>query len=358
MTLVKETLGHPFGGQKVSQKCLVTGIGGFIGRNLATQLIAGGHYVAGLDVNCAGAICDRLHNVDITNPLSIAPFEGVGTVFHLAGKVHALSEVIQEDSEYFRINTEGTRNVLEAARRAGVRRFILFSTVKAMSRDEDHMCVRKAGAREEWLAERRPWKEEDGIEPDTPYGRSKLEAERLVLHGGFIPEPVVLRLCMVYGPRAKGNMQKMLAAVSQHRFPPLPEVGNRRSMVHVSDVIQAAVLAAIHPAAVGEVFIVSDGHTYSTRQMYDLMWRALDRKPSKCSIPLWCLRGLGLVGDGISRLRGRRFAFDSDALEKLIGSAWFSSKKIEERLGFKPEWDLEKALPEMIAELKRTSGER
>ena len=59
------------------------------------------------------------------------------------------------------------------------------------------------------------------------------------------------------------------------------------------------------------------------------------------------------MGDAIGRLRGRRFVFDSDALEKLLGSAWYSSAKIESRLGFKPEWNLEKAMPEMVAELQR-----
>jgi nucleoside-diphosphate-sugar epimerase len=124
-------------------------------------------------------------------------------------------------------------------------------------------------------------------------------------------------------------------------------------MVHVSDVIRAAVLAAEHPSAVGEVFIVSDGQSYSTRQMYDLMCLALGRTPSRWNVPLWGLRGLGHIGDQIGRLRGRRFVFDSDALEKLIGDAWYSSAKIEKRLGFKPEWNLEKAMPEMVAELQR-----
>ena len=49
--------------------------------------------------------------------------------------------------------------------------------------------------------------EEDRVEPDTAYGRSKLAAEELVLHGGYVPEPVVLRLCMVYGPQAKGDRE-------------------------------------------------------------------------------------------------------------------------------------------------------
>ena len=47
------------------------------------------------------------------------------------------------------------------------------------------------------------------------------------------------------------------------------------------------------------------------------------------------------------------FLFDSDALEKLVGSAWFSSQKIENMLGFNPEWNLEKALPGMVAEMRK-----
>ncbi|MEI6395768.1 MAG: NAD-dependent epimerase/dehydratase family protein [Verrucomicrobiota bacterium] len=54
---------------------------------------------------------------------------------------------------------------------------------------------------------RRALTEEDCIEPDTAYGKSKLAAEELVLHGGYVPEPVVLRLCMVYGPQAKGDRE-------------------------------------------------------------------------------------------------------------------------------------------------------
>ena len=194
---------------------------------------------------------------------------------------------------------------------------------------------------------RRALTEEDCIEPDTPYGKSKLAAEELVLHGGYVPEPVVLRLCMVYGPQAKGNIEKMIEAVRHHRFPPLPEMGNRRSMVHVQDVVQAAVLAGTHPEAVGQVFIVSDGQTYSTRQLYELICRALNRKVPGWSVPIGVLRGLAVVGDLIGKARGRRFVFDSDALAKLTGSAWFSSDRIQTRLGFKPQWTLERALAGM-----------
>ena len=332
---------------------LVTGAAGFIGRLLLGKLARRGCRLRGLDLATACAACSDYHCADLTSRADWAwLFEGIDTVFHLAGKVHSLAELKQDDAEYFRINTEGTRNVLEAAQGAGVQRFVFFSTVKAMSRDE-------AEAKESTISEvrrlDRAFTEQDVIEPDTPYGRSKLEAEKLVLQGGYVPEPVVLRLCMVYGPGAKGNMQKMLNAVSQRRFPPLPEVGNRRSMVHVQDVLQAALLAAEHASAVGETFIVSDGESYSTRQIYEMMCRALGRPIPGWTLPLWFLRGLGQAGDMIGRVRRRRFLFDSDALEKLIGSAWFSSEKISKVLGFRPKWTLEKALPEMVAEMHRTS---
>ena len=74
---------------------------------------------------------------------------------------------------------------------------------------------------------------------------------------------------------------------------------------------------------------------------------------SSWTVPLWVLRALGWTGDAIGRLRGRRFVFDSDALDKLGSSAWFSSNKIESMLGFKPQWNLEKALPEMVEEARR-----
>jgi nucleoside-diphosphate-sugar epimerase len=364
---------------------LVTGAAGFIGSKLVAALQSGGMRVAGIDSRRGSSALERFSEIDITGPVTGEFFERDSVVFHLAGKVHSLGETKQDDAEYFRINTEGTKNVLEAAQRAGVNRFVFFSTIKAMSRDGvvgrraesgkgehstsnlEHPTLNSerstkpiAGGRQPESGDQRPdvvtlraFSEADCIEPDTPYGKSKLEAEKLVLHGGYVPEPVVLRLCMVYGPGAKGNMQKMLTAVSQHRFPPLPEVGNRRSMVHVQDVLQAAILASEHPRAVGQVFIVSDGCAYSTRQVYQLMCQALGKRPAGWSIPLPCLRALGWAGDAVGRLRGRRFIFDSDAFEKLVGNAWFSSNKIETMLGFRPLFGLQKALPEMVAELRQ-----
>ena len=323
---------------------LITGSAGYIGQRLAQRLAGAGVEVVGLDLVGGGGEVSRGFAADVSVPGSwFGAFAGVDTVFHLAGKAHALSENLQDEAGYFRINTDGTRHVLEAAKINGVRRFVLFSSVKAMSRDDAEPNI--------GISPSRAWDESDRIEPDTPYGRSKLAAEDLVLHGGHVPEPAVLRLCMVYGAGAKGNLQQMLSAVVNRRFPPLPDVPNRRSMVHVEDVVEAAVLASSRPEAVGGVFIVSDGRAYSTHEILDLMHRALGRTMPCGAVPVGVFKALGRVGDLVGRLRGRRFVFDSDALPKLLGSAWYSSEKMQDQLGFHPQWDLERALPSMIAAL-------
>jgi len=165
--------------------------------------------------------------------------------------------------------------------------------------------------------------------PVSVYGKARYEAERLVLDTGQRGlSTTVLRLPMVYGPGCKGNLPRMIQAVARGRFPPLPEMGNRRSLVDVRDVVQAALLAATKPVAAGKVYIVTDGQAYSTRRMYELICASLQRPIPRWALPLSLLHAAASIGDMISYLSGKRFVIDSDSLQKLIGSAWYSSEKI------------------------------
>lgn len=313
----------------------MSGASGFIGRALCQKLRDLGLKVRGGMRHPADGPWDEVSLFDLaTQQLPEGALAEVDTIFHLAGKAHALSEARQDEEEYLCINTQGTGALLEAAKGAGVRRFVFISSVKAMGeggaacQDEGAIC-----------------------HPESPYGKSKLAAERLVLDGGYVPEPVVLRLSMVYGSSPKGNLPRMVDAIAKGRFPPLPELGNKRSMVHVEDVIQAALLAAEQPRAAGQTYIVTDGKTVSTRQLYEWICEALDRPVPGWTIPVGIMRTLAKVGDGIGQMRGRRFPFDSDALDKLTGSACYSSAKITRELGFRPAWDIRSALPEIVAYL-------
>ena len=316
------------------KKVLITGANGFIGQVLAKQLLTARIEVKSLVRD--KAINPEVESVvlDLTQEWAINPCEGVDTVFHLAGKAHALSEIAADDAQYQRINTEGTRKLLEAAKLAGVKRFVFFSSVKAVGdmkimQDETNQTL-----------------------PDTPYGHSKRAAENLVLNGDYVPHPVVIRPCMVYGLSDKGNLPRMISAIQRGFFPPLPEVFNHRSMVHVDDLVNAAILAAQNPKAAGQIYIVSDEQANSTRQLYEWICKALNKKPLPQVIPVFVLKRLAKIGDFIGKIRGRRFLFDSDALEKLLGSAWYSSAKIAAELGFQAKRNLQEALPEIVRYLK------
>lgn len=319
----------------MAKRALVTGTNGFIGQYLCWSLKDSGYTIRSLNRRVDNQWAEGV-SLDLSSTnWDMNPCEGIDVVFHLAGKAHSLSDVVQDEEEYRRINTEGTRKLLEAAQLAGVKCFVFFSSVKA------------AG-----YCDRQPMDETVVVPPDTPYGRSKYDAEQLVLHGGYVPHPVVIRPCMVYGNSNKGNLPRMIKAIQKGVFPPLPEVHNRRSMVHVEDVVGAALLAAKMPEAIGQIYIVTDGQHYSTREIYEWSRVALGRSPLSFSVPMNLIRALAKAGDIIGYLRGRRFFFDSDALDKLIGSAWYSSAKIEHELGFKPAHDLPRVLPEIVRYLK------
>jgi UDP-glucose 4-epimerase len=323
---------------------LVTGAGGFIGLHLVERLLQKGCSVRALvrEAKQHEAWPSGVEVIvgDVRDLQAMkATAAGCETVYHLAGKAHALTEVRGDEDAYRAINMDGTRHVLEGAVAGGAKAFVLFSSVKAMG-DGGSRCLDESF---------------DGP-PETSYGRSKLEAERTAMEiGGRAGLHVsCLRLPLVYGPGNKGNLFRMIAAIDRGIFPPLPELGNRRSMVHVADVVQAAVRAAETPAAKGQCYIVTDGRAYSTRELYERICHSLGKEIPAWHVPVWTLKTLGRLGDTIGKLVGKRFIFDSAVLDKLIGSAWYSSEKISRELGYKPTRCFEDALPEMIAWYRTT----
>ncbi len=326
---------------------LVTGATGFIGRHLVEALRSRNAVVHALVRHGsraprtswpAGAVIERHGDFDRPQTLD-GLCVGVETVFHIAG-YSGLEPDGAAENVHWQVTVEGTRALLAQARKAGVRRFVFVSSVKAMG---------EGGVTR--LDESSP------AAPVSPYGRAKLEAEKLVLETGITHgmHVYVLRLPLVYGRDNKGNIPHMVAAIDRGWFPPLPEVGNKRSMVHVDDVVQAMLLAATNLSAADKVYIVTDGQAYSTRQIYEWTCAALQRPVPRWTLPLPLLRFAAHMGDMIGRVSGRRFVLDTDALDKLIGSAWYSSEKIRQELNYRPVYTLRDALPEMVAEYKKSA---
>jgi nucleoside-diphosphate-sugar epimerase len=322
----------------LTERSLVTGASGFIGRALVRRLVAGGCHVRAL----------------VRNPLHVADFQprvetivgdvrnievvemavsGVDTVFHLAAKVHDVEE-LHDTGAHAGVTVQGTRNVLSAAIEARAKRLVFMSSLSVygspceLVRDETTACV-----------------------PSSAYGRAKLYAEEIVLNGAAESGMHVccLRPATTYGAGCKGNVLRMIRMIDRGLCPPLPPMGNRRSMAYVGDVVDAAILAACAPVANGRRYIVTDDRAYCSREIYEAICRALAKRIPPWHIHVSALRALARLGDGIGRVRGKRVAFDSDTLTKIIGSDSYSCARIVGELGYRPSMTFENALPEIVA---------
>ena len=313
---------------------LVTGANGFVGHTLCRLLAERGCRVRALlhhDVQGPWheqVVCDLG-----SGSLPPDACRGVDGIFHLAGLAHLPDQSGTADSLYWRVNVDGTRLLLDAAKAAGVGRFIYFSSVKAVA-DPGRDCID-----ETWDAP-----------PADAYGQSKREAEQLVLFASQQGlHASVLRPTLVYGPGVKGNLRRMINAVARGRFPPLPEFHNRRSMVSVSDLAAAAWLAMTTDAANGRVYIVADGMDYSTRAMYLAICQALGRSPPSWCLPLWLLKAGARAGDLLGRAAGRPMPFSSLALARLCGSACYRADRLRAELAWTPQQDFFAVVDEIVS---------
>ena len=314
-------------------RVLVTGAGGFLGRPLCSLLKQKGYEVHAVDIQRSDGPWDKLTVVDLTLPgVCDGLCDGVEAVFHLAAKTHAVSKSPNEEREYRMLNVDLTRDLIAAALPVGVRRFVMMSSVKVMGE----------GGFE-------PQSETSHLRPDSAYGRSKMEAECLVHAAGAEHglHTCILRAPLIYGPEVKGNLRSMISAIARNMFPPLPDTHNRRSLVDVRDVARALVMAAFHSGASGRTYLVTDGHWYSTHEMIELIRAALGKGPQRWHIPDSALKGIALMGDSLTKA-GLPFPFDRTVYHKMLGSACYSSRALEEELGFRPEYTLDKSLPGMI----------
>lgn len=257
---------------ETSRRVLVTGGAGFIGSHLVERLFEDGHEVMVLDDFSTGRM-ENLNNVkdnrqlvvhraDVSNYGEIQPFfEGIDWVFHLA----ALADIvpsIESPLRYHRANVDGTVAVLEAARSAGVRRFVYAASSS---------CYGIAGEF--------PTPETAPIRPMYPYALTKYLGEQYVLHWNKIYKlPCVsLRLFNAYGARSRttGVYGAVFGVFLAQKLAgkPFTVVGDgtqTRDFTFVTDVVDALVLAAGSELS-GEVLNVGSGNTYSINYLVSLL---------------------------------------------------------------------------------------
>ena len=167
--------------------------------------------------------------------------------------------------------------------------------------------------------------EVDQSKPKGVYGKTKREAEIKLLEIGQKSDMHVsiVRSSLVYGPGVKGNLRLMLSGIEKGWFPPLPETGNRRSMIHVDDLVRALMLVAEDERANGEIFIATDGEPHSSREIYEAMCAVLGKLVPWWSVPKLLFDITAIISPAV------RYK-----IRKLLGDECYSTEKLKS-LGFK-----------------------
>jgi UDP-glucose 4-epimerase len=215
---------------------------------------------------------ERVALPDLARSANWAPLvDGVTHILHLAGIAHAPGQL--PDEVYARINTDTVANLANAAR-GRVERLVLMSSVRA-----------QAG-----LAAPHVITEADTPQPTDAYGRSKLEAERLLAESG-VPF-TVLRPAVVYGRGVKGNIAS-LATLAQTPMPlPFGGLANRRSLLALENLASAVELALLSPKAEGEIFLAADAEPISVADIVTAMREGLGRSPHLLRVPQGAVKRL------------------------------------------------------------------
>ena len=328
-------------------KVAITGGTGCLGQPLVEKLVAGGAcpklltrandpFITFLD-NQIKIISGDLSSSEVLNTLCI----DCDIVFHLAGKVHSVPGTKAEEEEFFRVNVEGTRNLLEAAKKNRVKRVVFYSTVGVYGQDADFHG--------------------DELSPCQPcsiYAKSKYQAEQLVLNssndGG--PEGVVLRFPVVYGPLDRGNVAKLIKAIHSRLFFYFGDGSCLRSMISSKNAAEAAFKAALEPKAASEVFCVTDGRDYTMNELVDCVCGVLGISKRPYHVPVLLADLAGRFGDVLRKWTHIPFPIDSDRVRKLSRPLTFSCEKAKEVLGYEPVEGLEEGIRREVEWLKAKKG--
>jgi nucleoside-diphosphate-sugar epimerase len=290
----------------MSARILITGASGFVGRALVDALAGAGHRVrattrrpgeAGFP---AGVETVATH--DYRQPVDWAPLlAGVDSVVHLAGIAH-IGPAIGE-ADYDRVVHAATAELAAACSKAGVRRLVFMSSVRAQSGPA------AAGV----------LTENDAPRPTEAYGRAKLRAEAAVRAAG-VPW-TILRPAMVYGAGAKGNLALLLRLADSPWPLPFAGLANQRSLVSLDNLIAAVRIGLGADAAARQLYLVADPTPVTLPQIIAALRRGLGRAPRLYRVPPAVFaRTFRLIGRGdVWERIGGSLVVDPG---KLIAAGW------------------------------------
>jgi len=300
-------------------RALVTGANGFLGSWLCRHLVAGGHAVRAMvrpggDAGALDGLAVERVPGDVTDAASLpAAVAGCDVVFHLAGIRRA-----PRREDFLRVNTEGTRLLLEACatHAPGLSRFVLAGSMAAAGPSAV------------------PRREDEPFQPREGYGESKVEAERLAFSFADRLPVTVARPPRITGP---GDRENLLFFRIARRGVVLSFGGEPRplSFVDVEDCARGLAVLASHPAAVGQAFFLASPERTSVEGLQREVARALGVNPVTVPVPPALLRMVGSAADVLSQVLDRHLPINRKLAEQVLAPGWVCDPgKARDLLGF------------------------
>ncbi len=311
---------------------LVTGGTGFTGAALASRLLAEGHSVAVLDkqpgladreLERAGA---RIAFASVTDREAVRrAVAGAEVVMHLAA---AFREAGAPDALYREVNVDGTRVVVEEAKRAGARKIVYCSTQGVHGHVADP-----------------PGDEESPIAPADYYQRTKYEGELEVReHAGDGLEYAILRPTAIYGPGDPARFLMIYRRVARGRFPMFGRGETFYHPVYIDNLVDAFLLAAAPGAGRGEAFLIGDEEYVSIEELVRRVGRALDVAVSIPHLPLAPLVVAGHVCEKVCKPFGLNPPIFPRRVDWFRQVRAFKIDKAKRLLGYSPRVGLDEGL--------------
>jgi dihydroflavonol-4-reductase len=307
------------------QTATVTGATGHLGNVLVRELLRRGKKVRALlepgdEARALRGLDVEVVRGNVLRPETLPPaLEGVDVVFHLAGVV----SISSLDIEIVRtVNVDGTRNVVEAAHRAGVRRLVYTSSVHALTEPAPGGVLT----------------EEAGYDPERApgdYGKAKAAASRIVLDA--VPEgldAVIVNPVYVLGPYDYRLSEIGEVIVLFSRFPVPAGMDGCYDFIDVRDIAVGHVMAA-ERGRTGESYLLS-GERMTVREMMRILAGLAGRRPPRVFIPLGIAAGLAAFAPIFEKVTGRRSLLTPYAVHTLAVDFAISDRKARQELGHDP----------------------
>jgi len=320
----------------VPSRCAVTGGSGFVGRRLVEMLIdRGATHVVSFDVAPKPTkwidpkYDDRITYVqgDLVNKQTVVDaFKGVDCVFHIA----ALVGPYHPQELYFKVNYEGTLNVIDACKTLGIRKIVMSSSPSTRfdgndinGLREDQLSIRPKGQFLQAYAETKAMGE--------MAMREACDGETLLT--------VAVAPHQVYGPRDMLFLHNMLKT---RRLRIFASGKNKCSFTHVDNYCHALILgeAALYPGspALGQFYIATDGEPQNFWKVVDIARMAIGHPSlkTKIAVPLWLIMPVAHLCDVVGWCMGVKLKLTPFSVKMLVINRWFSIDNVTRDLGYKP----------------------